>query len=144
MKLATLLLMSMFPWLSMAQLPTAATPLTDAIAHVESSFGKHMRSADGSHNGWHMMGRAAWAEINSRREEVYLPTHKYSECVDYATSSLYCYEYLQLLADRLNAPEDSPLVIAAYRAGAAKVKSLKDPTKTYAKYIAAVKSHLPK
>lgn len=136
--------LTLFPWVSMAGLPTAATPLTDAIAHVESSFGKRMRSSDGNANGWHQMTKGAWMEVNYRRKKANLPTHQYSECTDYATSSMYCYDYLQILAHQLGAPDgERELVLAAYRGGAGRVKTLKDPLKTYAKYIAAVKAHLP-
>lgn len=129
----------LFPWLSMAQLPTAATPLTDAIAHVESSFGKRMRSADGTHNGWHMMGRAAWKDVDAQRKAKGLPVHKYSECTDYAVSSLYCYDYLEILRGFPHLSDD--YVLARYRGG--RNSKVLDPLKTYAKYIKAVKSHIP-
>lgn len=122
---------------------TLVTPqLLDAIALIESDFGKVMRSHDGKSNGWHQMTDGAWQEVSEWRKTRGYARMPYSSAYDYRASTLYCGQWLNLVEGRfrqfLHREPTLPELLAAYNGGFWKLKSLAYSTKPFKRYIDAV------
>lgn len=124
----------------------ACPALTDAIAHVESSFGQRLSSPDGDYTGWHHMGRAAWKDVNEWRKQSGYNQFLYSDAMDYKISSFMCHNYLQYLERQfreLNQCDPTlEQLLACYNGGFHKCRLLKFDPKPFARYTGAVKKYI--
>lgn len=120
--------------------------LTDAIAVVESSFGKRERTHDGNCQGWHMMSRRAWQDVNDYRTLKMLPTKSWDAAFDYQASTAYCTDYLRQLAGKLAVAKGRPAtrreILCAYRLGFTRFKHLNFNPDADTAYCIAVEKHL--
>lgn len=120
--------------------------LTDAIACVESSFGKRQRSYNGACQGWHMMSGPAWTDVSTDRIKRKMPTYHWSKAFDYTVSSAYCGDYLILLRQRLqaalNRKPTTREILSAYRMGFAAFKTTGFSPSAAGAYCDSVERHL--
>lgn len=124
----------------------ACPALTDAIAHIESSFGQRLSSPTGDYTGWHHMGRLAWKDVNDYRKQSGCCTYLYRDAMDYKISSYMCLNYLQLLERHFRevVHRDPSLeeLLCCYNAGFHKFRLLKFNTKPFAGYVEGVKKYI--
>lgn len=93
-----------------------------------------------------MLSKAAWKDVNDRRAAIGLLQRPYSECTDYTASTAYCYEYMQLiyerLGERLKRRPSQAEILAAYRAGINTLETCGYKTDHWSTYIQAVERNM--